>query len=252
VFQHFVGGFYKNAKAVEGFRTFINFLVPQLKSSPVVIWELANEPRGMNNVGAYHTWIDETAGLIKSLAPGQLVTTGSEGQTASPMYAGLDVVKDHQSPNIDFITFHMWAQNWNWIHGDKIPEGYPKALGLAKKYLADHAAAAAKVGKPLLLEEFGFPRDAGSFAPDSPTTFRDKYFEEVYATVQSLMGTSPMAGIMPWAWSGETRPPRPGEYWKPGDVFTGDPPHEQQGWYSVYSTDTTVKIIRDWSPRLVA
>jgi mannan endo-1,4-beta-mannosidase len=206
----------------------------------------------MNNVGAYHTWIDETAGLIKSLAPGQLVTTGSEGQTASPMYAGLDVVKDHQSPNIDFITFHMWAQNWNWIHGDKIPEGYPKALGLAKKYLADHAAAAAKVGKPLLLEEFGFPRDAGSFAPDSPTTFRDKYFEEVYATVQSLMGTSPMAGIMPWAWSGETRPPRPGEYWKPGDVFTGDPPHEQQGWYSVYSTDTTVKIIRDWSPRLVA
>lgn len=251
-YQHFSGRFYKNAKATEAFRTFIRYLVPQLKNNPYVIWELANEPRGMNNISAYRNWIDETAALIKSLAPSQLVTTGSEGQTASPTYAGLDVVKDHVSEHIDFATFHMWAENWGWVHGDNIEHGFPKALALAKKYVDDHAARAVKIGKPLLLEEFGFPRDGGSFAPDSPTTFRDRYFEEIYAQVHALLPGSPLAGIMPWAWAGDARPPRPGEFWKPGDAFIGDPPHEKQGWYSFYTPDATIKLIQDWSAKVTS
>lgn len=249
-FQKFCGSFYKNDKAKESFRAYIKFLVPQLRNNPAVIWELANEPRGMTNIPAYRDWIDETARLIKSLAPGQLVTTGCEGLTGSPVYAGVDPVKDHQSPSIDFICFHMWAENWNWVHGNSIPAGYPKALDLAKKYLNKHAELAAKVGKPLLLEEFGFPRDGGSFDPTSPTTYRDQYFQEVYALVQSLIPSTPMAGIMPWAWGGDSRPPRPGEFWKVGDPFIGDPPHEKQGWYSIYDKDTTLKLIAEWSPKI--
>jgi mannan endo-1,4-beta-mannosidase len=246
-YQKSTGGFYTNTKAVELYDNYINFIVPQLKSNPTVIWELANEPRGMTNLGAFHDWIDKTARLIKSLAPGQLVTTGSEGLTASPVQAGTDPVKDHESAAIDFVCFHMWAANWGWVHEESIPAGYPRALGLAKKYLAKHAELAAKSGKPLLLEEFGFPRDGGSFDPSSPTTFRDQYFQEVYALVASLIPTTPMAGIMPWAWAGDQRPPRPGEFWKPGDPFIGDPPHEKQGWYSIYDKDTTLKLIADWS-----
>jgi mannan endo-1,4-beta-mannosidase len=250
LFQKSNGGFYKNQKAMEMYDAYVRFIVPQLKSNPTVIWELANEPRGMTNLSAFHDWIDKTARLIKSLAPGQLCTTGSEGLTGTPQYAGVDPVKDHESAAIDFICFHMWAENWNWVHGESIPTGYPKALGLAKKYVAKHAELAAKSGKPLLLEEFGFPRDGGSFDPASPTTFRDQYFQEVYALVASLIPTTPMAGIMPWAWSGATRPPRPGEFWKPGDPFIGDPPHEKQGWYSIYDQDTTLKLIADWSPKI--
>ena len=87
---------------------------------------------------------------------------------------------------------------------EDIAGGYPKALEKAKEYINDHAARAAKVGKPLLLEEFGFPRDGGSFDPASPVTLRDQYFQEVYALVRSLMPTTPMAGIMPWAWAGDS------------------------------------------------
>jgi len=92
-FQKFCGSFYKNDKAKEGYRAYLKFLVPQLKNNPSVIWELANEPRGMTNIPAYRDWIDETARLIKSLAPGQLVTTGGEGLTGTPVYAGVDPVK---------------------------------------------------------------------------------------------------------------------------------------------------------------
>jgi mannan endo-1,4-beta-mannosidase len=252
-YQKKTARFYSNEKAKAIFNDLLRFIVSQLKSSPAVIWELANEPRGINNTRAFHTWIDETAGLIKTLAPSQLVTTGSEGQTGSPFYSGTDVVHDHESANIDFITFHLWAQNWGWVKTENLERGMPKALELAKKYINDHVARAAKLNKPLLLEEFGFPRDLGSFDPNSPTTVRDRYFQEIYALVQSLLPTTPMAGIMPWAWSGDARPAHPGEYWKPGDPFIGDPPHEQQGWYGVYDRDaTTLKIIRDFSAQSVA
>jgi mannan endo-1,4-beta-mannosidase len=250
-FQLFAGSFYKNSKAVEAYNAYLRAIVPQLKDNPMVIWELANEPRGMRAIGAYHEWIDATAKLIKSMAPGQLVTTGSEGQTQTPSYAGLDVVADHQSPAIDFICFHMWAENWGWVHKGSVEREFGKALAFAKKYIDDHAQKAAKVGKPILLEEFGFPRDKDSYVPGSPTTLRDKYFHEAYAQVAALEATTPLCGIMPWAWAGTARPPRPGQFWKPGDPFVGDPPHEEQGWYSIYDTDTTLPLIRDWSHAIV-
>jgi mannan endo-1,4-beta-mannosidase len=251
-FQHFSGGFYTNDAAKQGYLAFVSFIVPKLKASPVVIWELCNEARGMRNVGAYRKWIDETAGLIHQLAPGQLVTTGSEGQTASPSYAGLDTVKDHQSANIDFITCHMWAQNWGWVKKENVASGFPKAKALAEKYVATHAEMAVKVGKPILLEEFGFPRDGASFDPGSPVAMRDEYFDMVYAQVHGLMEKTPMAGIMPWAWAGDSKPPRPGQFWKPGDPFVGDPPHEEQGWYSVYTGDSTLQLIKKWSAQIAA
>ena len=83
-FQRFTSGFYKNAKAMESYDDYIKFLVPQLKMNPTVIWELADEPRGLTNTRAFHDWIDKTARLIKSLAPAQLCTTGSEGLTRRP------------------------------------------------------------------------------------------------------------------------------------------------------------------------
>jgi mannan endo-1,4-beta-mannosidase len=58
-------------------------------------------------------------------------------------------------------------------------------------------------------------------------------------------------GINFWTYSGEGIPPHPGEYWKKGDIFTGDPPHELQGWYGVYSTDSsTLSIISGASEKI--
>jgi mannan endo-1,4-beta-mannosidase len=251
-YAEFAGRFYGNRRASEAYEKMIRFLVPKLRDNPAIVWELANEPRGMSNVAGYRRWIDQTARLIKALAPGQLVTTGSEGETAWPEYAGLDVVLDHRSPAIDFVTFHLWAQNWGWVHAESLAEDFPAALDRARRYVGDHVARAAVLGKPILFEEFGFPRDGGSFDPQAPTTLRDRYFEEMYELVLSLVPKTPLAGILPWAWSGDARPPRPGDYWKAADALTGDPPHERQGWYGIYQEDSTVGIVRQGSVRLAA
>jgi hypothetical protein len=50
---------------------------------------------------------------------------------------------------------------------------------------------------------------------------------------------------MPWGWGGSGRQRVPGAYWRVGDDFIGDPPHESQGWYSVYDGDTsTLELLR--------
>jgi mannan endo-1,4-beta-mannosidase len=251
-YEQYTGRFYANRRASEAYDRYIRFLVPSLRENPAIVWELANEPRGMTDVAGYRRFIDRTARLIKSLAPGQLVTTGSEGETAAPWHAGLDVVLDHQSPAIDFVTFHLWAQNWGWVRPESVAVDYPAALDRARLYVEDHVARAAVLNKPIVLEEFGFPRDGGSFDPLAPTTLRDRYFEQMYELVGSLAPSTPLSGILPWAWSGDARPPRPGEDWRPGDALTGDPPHERQGWYGIYGHDSTGAVVREGSARVAA
>lgn len=251
-YEEFACRFYGNERAREAYTSMIRFLVPQLRTYPAVVWELANEPRGMADVPGYRRWIDETARLVKSLAPGQLVTTGSEGETASPWHAGLDIVEDHRSAAIDFVTFHLWAQNWGWVRPDRVAEDFQSGLDRARRYVGDQVARASVLGKPVVLEEFGFPRDGGSFDPRASTTLRDRYFAEIYALVRILVPETAMAGILPWAWSGEARPPRPGDCWKPGDPLTGDPPHERQGWYGIYHNDSTIARICEGSSAIRA
>ena len=53
---------------------------------------------------------------------------------------------------------------------------------------------------------------------------------------------------MPWAWGGEGRPRKAGGYWRPGDDMIGDPPHEAQGWYSIFDSDvSTLKLLAELS-----
>jgi mannan endo-1,4-beta-mannosidase len=249
-YEDFTARFYESKRATDAYGGAIRRIVPELRNNPAVVWELANEPRAVGHTLAYRRWIDRSARLIKSLAPHQLVTTGSEGATATPWHAGVDVVEDHLSPAIDFATCHVWAQNWGWVQPESLDADFESALAKARRYVRDHAARAVTLGKPMLLEEFGFPRDGASFDPRAPTELRDRYFEAMYDLVASLAATTPVAGIMPWSWSGDARAPRPGDYWKPGDVLAGDPPHEPQGWYAIYGSDTTVAVIRDGSARL--
>lgn len=44
-----------------------------------------------------------------------------------------------------------------------------------------------------------------------------------------------VSGFNVWAWGGLGAPSQ--EYWEKGDDYIGDPPHEDQNWYSVFSYD---------------
>ena len=102
------------------------------------------------------------------------------------------------------------------------------------------------LNKPLVLEEFGLARDNGSYDPCSTTTYRDLFYYAMFGEVySSVVDGNAAVGANFWAWAGEGRPLVPyGSLWSPGNPWIGDPPHENQGWYSVYDTDTsTLNII---------
>jgi mannan endo-1,4-beta-mannosidase len=105
------------------------------------------------------------------------------------------------------------------------------------------------------MEEFGISRDLNNHDPASPTTMRDQYYEKVFDAIyrKASEENSVIAGVNFWAWGGEGRPSAPEAIWKAGDDFIGDPPHETQGWYSVYEKDsTTTAIIKKYTEKMNA
>ena len=114
-----------------------------------------------------------------------------------------------------------------------------------RTYIRTHVDKARILGKPLVFEEFGLARDQGAFEPRASTADRDRYFRDVFETIyQAASRGQPAAGVNFWAWAGEGLPLAPaGGFWAPGAPFTGDPPHEQQGWYGVYAGDTSTHAV---------
>ncbi len=116
-------------------------------------WELANEPRpgtgdsGIKNLEHFYNWIDETADFIHSIDPNHLVTTGNEG-TFGCLNNAKYFVAAHQSENIDYVTFHMWAKNWSWFDATDAENTYPATKDNALKYFNEHMLLARKLNKP--------------------------------------------------------------------------------------------------------
>lgn len=260
-YQSYTVGFYENPAAMEASFDLIRTLIRRTNrytgvryadDPTIMAWELANEPRGGAKVEAFHQWIERASGLIQSLDPEHLVTVGTEGETPWPRSSGLDLVADHRFSSVDYATAHVWAQNWGWYDPARPRETYDAAVREMRSYLRRHIERACTLGKPLVIEELGFPRDSGSHDPRATTAERDRYYRAVFEVVlQAMRAGEPVGGVSFWAWSGEGRPRAPGGHWRPGDPFTGDPPHEPQGWYGVYDADlTTLDVIAEYAPKL--
>jgi mannan endo-1,4-beta-mannosidase len=103
---------------------------------------------------------------------------------------------------------------------------------------------AEKLNKPLVIEEFGYPRDNHEYTLNSPTAARDKYYANIFEQVlASSKEGGRLAGCNFWTWGGFGRPAH--LYWQPWDDYLGDPSQEEQGLNSVFDTDATVKLIKN-------
>ena len=80
--------------------------------------------------------------------------------------------------NIDYSTIHIWPNNWGWIDKTDIPGTLDKAIENTREYIDVHIAEAQKMNKPLVLEEFGLPRDCVMFDRKSSTALRDGIMEK--------------------------------------------------------------------------
>ncbi len=212
----------------------------------IMSWQIGNEPRAFSdeNKVPFARWIADVAAQIKSLDPNHMVSTGSEGAWGCENDIAL-YEKIHSDPNISYLNIHIWPYNWGWVTKDSLKELLPQAKENTKKYIDDHMLVAKKYHKPIVLEEFGFPRDGFKFSKNTPTTARDEYYRYVFDLINTDRANGGLfAGCNFWAWGGFAEQTAGHVFWEKGDDYTGDPAQEEQGLNSVFATDSTIEIIK--------
>ena len=254
-YMEYVKQFPQSDSAKALFANHVNYIVSrtnrynQIKyvDDPTIMsWQIGNEPRAFSdeNKEPFARWMADVAAQIKSLDPNHMVSSGSEGSWGCEMDMNL-FEKIHADPNINYLNIHIWPYNWSWVKADSLKELLPRAKENTKKYIDDHMGIARKYSKPIVLEEFGFPRDGFSFSKEAPTTARDEYYRYVFDLIrQDRESGGLFAGCNFWAWGGFAGQNPDHVFWEKGDDYTGDPAQEQQGLNSVSATDSTIEIIK--------
>lgn len=254
-YMEYVKQFPQSDSAKALFANHVNYIVSrtnrynQIKyvDDPTIMsWQIGNEPHAFSdeNKEPFARWMADVAAQIKSLDPNHMVSSGSEGSWGCEMDMNL-FEKIHADPNINYLNIHIWPYNWSWVKADSLKELLPRAKENTKKYIDDHMGIARKYSKPIVLEEFGFPRDGFSFSKEAPTTARDEYYRYVFDLIrQDRESGGLFAGCNFWAWGGFAGQNPDHVFWEKGDDYTGDPAQEQQGLNSVFATDSTIEIIK--------
>lgn len=196
--------FYSNSVAQQYYKNYVAAIVNRYKDRACIhSWDICNEPRnrlpGGSNT-AIAEWVHDAAGFIKALDSKHPVTVGSEGffgpapparvdwqgNNPYPYNEGCNWLLEAQSPNLDFVCIHSYADQWR--RGDT-PQQW---LEFNKHWLDCHieACKAHLGGKPLVLQEYNMP--AG---PQ-----RLEYYSYIK---QALKTGGPLVGAMCWMMAAE-------------------------------------------------
>lgn len=262
-YMDYTNQFYADKHAIELYRNTIKKLILRKNNytgilykddSHIFSWQLANEPRAAKDITAQKElilWCHKTAEYIKTLDTNHLISIGSEGSVGH-FWNIENYATAHKHKAIDYLTFHIWPQNWNWYNPFKADSTLLIAKEETEKYIQQHLKIAKKLNKPIVLEEFGLSRDNNSYEIKASLKYRNQYFKFVFDQfIASLKDKNNFSGLNLWAYAGEGIPENPGEMWEIGNSFIGDPPHELQGWYSIYNSDTTtINLIKTYINKL--
>ncbi len=260
-YNAFAGEFVRNERAKELFFDHVRYIVTRtnrytgikyIDDPAIFSWQICNEPRAFSskeqdNKEAFAEWLAESARLIRALDPNHMISTGSEGFYGCEWDMEL-CERIHAIEEIAYINCHVWPYNWKWMRGDHMREDLQQSCENTEEYIAMHVELAEKINKPLVVEEFGMPRDDMNFHKEATTECRDHYYDFVFAMVERAAAEGgKLAGCNFWSWGGyAVTHVEDHEYWAKGDDYTGDPAQEQQGLNSIFVTDeASLAIIRE-------
>lgn len=247
-YMDYVAEFVRCATAQQLFAQHVDFILKRknrytglayTQDPAIMAWQVGNEPRCFSQSAEdkqlFAEWLRRTTAQIRKQDPNHLISIGSEGiwgcEQDSALYAYIC-----SDPNVDYLNAHIWPYNWGWAHPDSLSEHLPLAIQNSERYINQHLDIAQRLSKPLVIEEFGYPRDDMQLLPNTPTTARKEYYRFIFDKVhESQQQGSLLAGCNFWAWGGTAVPHS--SVWRIGDPYTGDPAQEPQGLNSVFASD---------------
>ena len=220
------------------------------EDNTIMAWQVGNEPRTFTaeNEAKFTKWLNNIVDLIDSLDKNHLVSTGSEGKNSSN--DSMEIFeRTHQNPNIDYLTMHIWPKNWNWFKADNAEATMPATIENAGKYIDDHIKVANNLKRPIIIEEFGLPREHENLNAGAPSVYRDQFYSYIFGrVVESSKNGGPLQAANFWGYGGEGKAIHPDGKWNPGEPLTTDPPQEPQGLNSVFNGDkSTLEIVKKYN-----
>ena len=223
------------------------------EDNTIMAWQVGNEPRlfTVENEAKFTAWLNNIVDLMDSLDKNHLISTGSEGLNSSNDKIEI-FERTHQNPNIDYLTMHIWPKNWNWFKADDAEKTLPTTLKNAGKYIDAHIQVAQNLKRPIIIEEFGLPRENESLVAGSSVANRDVFYNYIFNRVlESHKNKGVLQAANFWGFGGEGKAVTSDGKWKPGDPLTTDPPQEPQGLNSVFSSDkSTLDIVKKYNLEL--
>ena len=226
--------------------------IKYVNDKTIMAWEVANEPRiwNLQNEENFTKWLNEVTSEIKRTDKNHLVTTGSEGKAGSNDDINA-FERTHNNKNIDYLTMHIWPKNWGWYKINDEKNSTRTAINKTMEYIDEHIDVAKRLNKPLVLEEFGFPREKESLAKSSSVENRDTYYKAVFNRMEkAITAGEPFTALNIWGYGGLGKNNPDNGKWNMGDDYTTDPPQEPQGLNSVFSTDhSTLNLIKTFNAK---
>ena len=261
-FMKYTQQFHSCEPCMESLNNYVRFIIGRTNSytkqkytddNAIMAWQVANEPRPLSkeNEAKFDAWLNNIVDLINTLDPNHLISTGSEGKAGSNDSVAV-FEKSHLNPNIDYLTMHLWPKNWSWFDAKNGEKSMPTTIEKAKSYIDEHIKVAEKLNRPIIIEEFGLPRDQEKLTAGTSVKYRDIFYDYVFSRVlESKKDNGPLQAANFWGFGGEGQPVTADGKWNPGDPFTTDPPQEPQGFNSVFSSDkSTLAIIKKYNDLL--
>ncbi|KAL7273326.1 hypothetical protein RUND412_003830 [Rhizina undulata] len=161
--------FYHVPRIVAVYKNYVKAFVSRYRDSPAIMaWQLGNEPRcgadstknlprsSVCNATMLTAWVKDISAYIKKIDPYHLVTIGGEGEfnflgNDDGFYSssdGGDFYAELGLETLDYGTFHLYPDWWS------------KTSAWGTQWIKDHATAQEALGKPVVLEEYGWLTDA--------------------------------------------------------------------------------------------
>jgi mannan endo-1,4-beta-mannosidase len=117
----------------------------------------------------------------------------------------------------------------------------------------EHIIIAKKLNKPIVMSEFGFPREKESLSLNASVENRNTFYNAIFnKIIESKKTNGALAGLNFWGFAGYAKTNEENGKWKHGDDFTADPPQEPQGLNSVFASDiTTLELIKKANEKIL-
>ena len=263
--------FYTDENARTYYRNFINYTLNRnntitgtlYKDDPAIFsWMLANEPRAKSDPEEDNmliiNWTINMTAYIKSIDTNHLVGLGIEGW--GDPWEGTSFVDDHNGTGVDFATFELHPEQWDWFaqrsenetnegwviggvnstqamdwwttgenysynnryEGSYIPNYNPAlARHEYKNWIAQNVEWANDLGMPVLLQEMAMPTN-------SPDAIKDRFYDQAIYNFYNDGGD----GLLYWNLNHDNY------------YFSTDTPGDMDDGYSFYLSDnTTLKTL---------